>query len=63
VRIVEGTFVGHGGEVLSHEQAQQRLRRDGRPTYRAAGEMVWVLIELFGRPVPVQLLPDQIEHA
>jgi hypothetical protein len=28
-----------------------------------AREMVWVSIELFGRPVLVQFLPDQIELA
>ena len=54
VRIVDGTFVGRAGEVLSHEQAQEHLRRSGQPTCRPARETVWVLMEVFGRPVPVQ---------
>jgi transcription antitermination factor NusG len=63
VRVQGGTFEGQAGEVLSHEQAQDRLRRVGEPTWRPARETVWVLLELFGRPVPVQLQPDLIRHA
>lgn len=62
VRIVDGTFAGRSGEVQSHEQAQRRLRETGQPTWRPARETIWVLIELFGKSVPVQLQPDQIEH-
>jgi hypothetical protein len=51
------------GEVLSHEQAQERLQGMGQPTWRPAREVVWVLLELFDRPVPVQFNPDQVEHA
>ncbi len=60
VRIVDGTFVGQDGEVLSHEQAQEHLRRAGQPTWRAARETVWVLIEVLGQSVPTQFQPDQL---
>jgi hypothetical protein len=62
VRIVDGTFIGMAGKVLSHEQAQVHLRNRGEPTWRPATETVWVVIELFGQPLLVQLLPDQIEN-
>jgi transcription antitermination factor NusG len=62
VRIVDGTFLGHDGEVQSHEQAQRRLRKAGQPTWRAARETIWVLLELFGKPVVIQFQPNQIVH-
>jgi transcription antitermination factor NusG len=63
VRIVDGTFLGMAGEVLGHEQAEERLRTAEQATVRPTGEAVWVLVGLFGRPVPINLMPDQIEHA
>jgi transcription antitermination factor NusG len=63
VRIVDGTFIGMAGEVLSHEQANERRRQDGCPECLAERETVWVLIEVFGRPVPVRLQPEQLERA
>lgn len=63
VRVVDGTFAGMAGEVLSHEQAQERLRGLGQPTSRPATELLWVLLDLFHRPVPVPFNPDQIRHA
>jgi len=63
VRIRDGTFIGEDGEVLNHEAAQQRLQQPGEPPFRPARELIWVLIEIFGRSVPIQLQPEQIEHA
>jgi transcription antitermination factor NusG len=62
LRVVDGTFAGMEGDVLSHEQAQERRRPCGLPEYRPAPEQVWVLLELFGRPVPVPLQSRQVEH-
>jgi transcription antitermination factor NusG len=63
VRIVDGTFAGMPGEVLSHEQALDHFRACGQLERRRAREFVWVLLQLFGRPVPVEFLPQLIEHA
>jgi hypothetical protein len=63
VRVVNGTFVDMTGQILSHEQAQERLRAAGQPTWRPYDETIWVLIEIYARPVAVQLEPFQIERA
>lgn len=57
VRVVDGTFVGKAGEILSHEQVQEYRQNLGMPRCRSAWESVWVMIEIFGRAVPVDLLP------
>src|SRR5947209_2424814 len=58
VRIGDGTFIGKEGVVLSHEAAEKRLREPGMPPFRPAREFIWVLVELFGRAVPIQFQPE-----
>jgi hypothetical protein len=45
-----------GGTAISEPFRDFDRRREAR-------EVVWVLGEVFGRPVPIWLQPHQIEHA
>jgi len=63
VRIVDGRFIGRTGKVLSDEEAQKRRRQGGLPFCGSTRETLWVLIDIFGRPVPVQVEPSQIDQA
>jgi transcription antitermination factor NusG len=60
VRITEGTFAGMRSTVISPEEAIER--RKGFPEVSKPPEPVWVLIEVFGRPVPVSPEAHQVEH-
>jgi hypothetical protein len=57
VRIIDGTSSG------TSRPSNAFGGTNGHPTYRATRKTAWVLIELFGRPFPVPLLPEEIEHA
>jgi hypothetical protein len=63
VHIRADTFVGAVGEVLNYEQAMRRLREAGQMWLRPVREDVWVLMEVYGRPTPVQFSPEQIGRA
>jgi len=62
VRIVESTFVGSAGTVLSYEDVRERFKREGRTMYRPDNMTLWVLIEVYGQPLLVQLQSFQVEH-
>jgi len=51
------------GEVLSHEEAQKRRREAGSLTSRPSRDRIWVVLDIFGRLVPVEFYPNQIEKA
>jgi transcription antitermination factor NusG len=62
VRIVDGTFVGENGEVLSWEEAKTLRQGQVHGPARPTAGIVWVRLMLFGRPAVVDLLPEQIRH-
>lgn len=58
VRITEGVFASMSGRVLG---ADEIAAAGCKPSQGETNAVVWVLIEIFGRPVPVELLPAQLE--
>jgi hypothetical protein len=63
VKVIDGTFAGEFREVITHEQAftlWQEVRGE-KPALTKATGMVRVVIPVFGRKVPVQFLPFQLE--
>jgi transcription antitermination factor NusG len=63
VKVIDGTFAGEFGEVITHEQAFSLWQEVGgeKPALTKATGMVCVVIPIFGRKVPVQFLPFQLE--
>jgi transcription antitermination factor NusG len=63
VKVIDGTFAGEFGEVITHEQAFSLWQEVGgeRPALTKAAGMVWVVIPVFGRKVPVLFQPFQLE--
>jgi transcription antitermination factor NusG len=63
VMIKDGTFVGMLGEVISLEQAQRVIDKEGgqQMPLKFPKGAIYVLIELFGRRVPVILQSIQLQ--
>jgi transcription antitermination factor NusG len=63
VKVIDGTFAGEFGEVITHEQALSLWQEVGgqEPVLTKATGMVWVVVPVFGRKVPVNFLPCQLE--
>jgi len=58
VRIVQETFAGMTGRIISLDEA---LRRDlSISNSIREGESYWVVTKIFGRDVPVELEPYQM---
>jgi transcription antitermination factor NusG len=64
VTVIDGTFVGAAGRVVSPDEAKALRDRNGgeRSLYRFPPGMVWVALPIFGRTMPVLLQPFQIER-
>jgi hypothetical protein len=63
VVVVDGTFVGMEGSILSPEEVVAR-NPDARISQEARGGILcWVLLPIFGRQVPVELHAWQIRRA
>jgi transcription antitermination factor NusG len=62
VTVVDGTFVGRSGKVVSPDEAVALRDQFGgeRSLFKAPPGKVWVVLTIFGRTVPVSLLPSQI---
>jgi transcription antitermination factor NusG len=62
VTVVDGTFKGMPGKVVSPDEAVAlRDQFGGEPSiFKAPPGKVWVALTLFGRTVPVLLAPSQI---
>jgi transcription antitermination factor NusG len=62
VTVVDGTFIGMPGRVISPTEAanSRQLSVDKASVFRTAKGMVWVVVEIFSRPVAVPLQPLQI---
>ncbi len=63
VRIVEGTFAGHAGRVVGREEARALWENSGgqAPPCKLTPGLVWVVLDLFGRTVPVLLEDSQLQ--
>jgi len=63
VKITDGTFVGMQGMVITHAEAKSLWETVGgeEPPVTASSGMVCVLLNLFGREVPVCLQTSQLE--
>jgi transcription antitermination factor NusG len=63
VNVIDGTFAGMAGRVVSPDEAigLQGPDRCG-PVCKAPPGQVWIVLTLFGRPAPVLLQPFQIMH-
>jgi transcription antitermination factor NusG len=63
VKVVHGTFTGMVGTVVSPAEAGLMREKAGQPPSVFLGHLafVWVVLEIFGRPVLVELEPFQIE--
>jgi hypothetical protein len=57
VDVVDGTFVGMTGRVVSLEEAGQTS------VFSRPEGFVWVVVAIFGRPVTVPLQPFQIRRS
>ena len=65
VRVVDGTFIGLEGTVLTKKEAGKLREINGGqegPLTRWPPGAAYVALHLFGREVPVFLLRDQIER-
>ncbi len=62
VLVVDGTFKGMPGKVVSPDEAAALREQFGgeRSIFKAPPGRVWVVLTLFGRTVPVLLAPWQI---
>jgi transcription antitermination factor NusG len=64
VRIVDGTFIGLEGTVLTREEARELRDKNGGqedPLTEWSPEDVYLALPLFGREVPVILLRAQVK--
>ena len=64
VKVIDGTFVGMAGRVVSPEEAKTVQQTHGGQTsvfQRPAG-LVWVVLTIFGSPVSVLLEPFQLQR-
>lgn len=64
VRVVDGTFVGLEGTVLTKEEARKLRKRNGGeegPLTRWPAGAAYVSLPIFGREMPIFLLRDQME--
>jgi transcription antitermination factor NusG len=65
VRVVDGTFVGQEGTVVTREEARKLRERNGGeegPLTRWPAGSAYVVLSLFDREVPIFLLRDQMER-
>jgi hypothetical protein len=64
IKVVDGSFVGEVGEVISRQKAVALWKRVGgeKPGLTDDTEMVWVQIPVFDQPVPVLLHLFQVER-
>ncbi len=62
VEVIDGTFVGRKGKVITRQQAEEQASPGGPPVPRLAKDELLVLLTIFDRPVPVNLLSFQIRH-
>ena len=58
VEIVEGTFAGCEGVVISREEAE---RRDSENFEMPLPGAIWVVLTFWGREVPVMVASDQVQ--
>lgn len=64
VRVIDGTFVGLEGIVLTKEEARKLQERNGGeqgPLTRWPPGFTYVALPVFGRETPIFLFRDQIE--
>jgi transcription antitermination factor NusG len=61
VNVVDGTFVGMPGKVVTPEEAKA-IGGEASVLSRPKG-LVWVVVTIYGRPVSVLLQPFQIKRA
>jgi transcription antitermination factor NusG len=64
VRVTEGTFVGETGRVVSRTEACALYEQVGGepPPLKVTPEMVFVILEIFGRHVPVTFYSTQLDN-
>ena len=65
VRIVDGTFVGLEGTVVTREKVGKLRDRNGGeegPLTRWPPGAAYVVLPLFAREVPIFLMRDQMEY-
>jgi transcription antitermination factor NusG len=63
--VIDGTFAGHTGEVVSSAQARSLWEIAGgeQPPLKPATDAVWVVLTIFGRRVPVSFAASQLQKA
>jgi len=63
--VTDGTFAGLAGEVVSFAQARSIWEKAGgeQPPLKPATGSVWVVLNIFGRPVPVSFAASQLQKA
>jgi transcription antitermination factor NusG len=57
VRVVDGTFTGYEGRIIGPEEAGQLGLRDYARSYGV--HRSWIMLVIFGKNVPVQLMDWQ----
>lgn len=63
VRVIDGTFLGLEGTILTEEEARKLLETKGGQRGQLTPECTYVALPLFDHPeVPVVLFRDQIER-
>ena len=62
VKVIDGTFAGMFGEVVGFAEACTLWEKTGgeRPPLKPAAGIVWVVLTVFGRRVPVSFAPSQL---
>lgn len=60
VRIIGGPFATMLGSVVSSAEALVHPQRSAG--WSANDRLVWVILSIYGRDVPVPFEPDEIEH-
>ena len=63
VRIIDGTFASYTGRVVTPEEARDIFKENSskESSWISRQGYVWVVISIFGRPVPVSLEHCQLE--
>jgi transcription antitermination factor NusG len=63
--VIDGTFAGHAGEVVSFAQARSLWGKAGgeQPPLKPATGSVWVVLTIFGRRTPVSFAASQLQKA
>jgi transcription antitermination factor NusG len=64
VEVIAGTFAGMRGPVVSLADARSLWKRAGgeQPPSKASPNMVFVVLPIFGRSIPVCLLEFQLRR-